>query len=99
MAEINRYEFTYREVAEALIKQQGLHEGIWSVSLKFGIGAIMGGPTVEEAIPTAVVPVMSVGLTKAETESKVSVDAARVNPLKPLKGKAKVTANTSVRLA
>ena len=39
MAEVKTYVFDYKEVAEALIKQQGIHEGLWGVYMEFGIGA------------------------------------------------------------
>lgn len=99
MAEVNRYEFSYKEVATALIKQQDLHEGIWNVSLKFALGAIMGGPTAEQAVPTAMVPVVSIGLNKVDKEGNTAVDAAKVNPAKvSLKGTARISTSASGRL-
>ena len=98
MAEAIRYDFKYPEVAIALIKQQDLHEGIWTVSLKFGIAAAFGGPTEAEAVPTAMVPVLNIGLSKVDKEGLNSVDAAKVNPAKPLKGKSRGSASTSGRL-
>jgi len=98
MAEPNRFEFTYAEVAEALIKKQDIHEGIWAVSLKFGLGATLGGPSEIEAVPAAVVPVMSIGLTKVDIEGRLAIDAAKVNPAKTLRAKAKMSASTSTRL-
>lgn len=80
MVEIDRYTFTHREVVEALIKQQGLHEGIWMISMEFGIGAVNAGPTEDQIVPTAMVPIVKMGLAKADKESNISVDAARVNP-------------------
>lgn len=97
MAEANRFEFSYQEVATALIKQQDLHDGIWAVSVKFGIAGILGGPTPEQSVPTAMVPVLNIGLTKADKEGNIAVDAARVNPAKALKGKAKGSSPTSTR--
>lgn len=87
MAEINRYQFSYQEVATALIKEQNIHEGIWAVTLKFGIGAAMGGPTEEQAVPTAMVPVLSIGLAKVAKEGRAAVDAAKVNPAASTRGK------------
>jgi hypothetical protein len=99
MADVDRYKFSYQEVATALIKQQGLHEGIWNIALEFGLGAIMGGPSLEQAVPTAMVPVVSIGLSKVDKESNTAVDASRVNPAKvSLKGTARGSASASGRL-
>lgn len=82
MPEPNSYEFTYKEVATALVKQAGLHEGLWSVSLKFGIAAGFSGPSQDQAMPTAMVPVVSIGLQRADKDSSVSIDAGQVNPVR-----------------
>ncbi len=37
MAEPTQYTFSYKEVVEALIKQQDLHEGEWAIFVEFGI--------------------------------------------------------------
>jgi hypothetical protein len=100
MAEVNRYEFNYAEVALALVKQQDIHEGIWAVAIKFGIGATLGGPSEAEAVPTAMVPVLSIGLTKVDKEGRNTVNAAKVNPATKvsLKGTARVSASVSGKL-
>jgi hypothetical protein len=82
MPEPNQYTFDYRELAEALVKQAGLHEGRWQVVMTFGLGAANMGPTEAHVVPGAAVAVTSVGLLKAtETSpSALVVDAAVVNP-------------------
>lgn len=82
MAEIRQqYVFSYQEVAEALIKKQNLHEGIWAIYLEFALGAAnIQGP--EGIMPAAIVPLVKVGLQKAEAVSAIAVDAAVVNPPK-----------------
>lgn len=43
MAEIKQVTFTHREVAEALVRRQGIHEGHWGIYVEFGIaGANVG---------------------------------------------------------
>lgn len=83
MPQPSKYEFTYKEVATALVKQAGLHEGLWVVSMKFGIGAGFSGPSPEEALPTAMVPVISLGIQRGDKEGPLSVDASQVNPAPP----------------
>jgi hypothetical protein len=82
MPEPGQYLFKYKEVAEALVRQAGLHEGKWQIIMVFGLGAANMGPTEGEVVPGAAVAVTGIGLQKA-TESSPSalvVDAAIVNP-------------------
>jgi len=82
MAEPERWIFSYPEIAEALVKKQGIHEGIWGISVEFGISATnIGGPGDEDPIlPAAIVPIVKMGLQKFKKENSLTVDAAKVNP-------------------
>jgi hypothetical protein len=80
MAEVTQISFKHTEVAELLIKKQGLHEGIWGLFFKFGLGASNIGPTETEITPSAIVGVLEIGLQKFEKESSIAVDAGKVNP-------------------
>lgn len=85
MAEPKSYIFEYKEVAEALVKQQGLHDGIWGLYFEFGLQAaninIPPSQDMESMIPAAIVPLMKIGLQKFEKLNQLAVDAAEVNPL------------------
>jgi hypothetical protein len=87
MAEASQFMFSYKEVAEALVKKQGLHEGIWGLSINFGIQATNVGPNETDLKPSAIVPIMAIGIQKSDKETNLSVDASKVNP-KPPKSKA-----------
>ncbi len=80
MAETTQIIFSYKEVAEALLKQQGVHEGVWGIYIKFGIKAANVGETSEDLRPTAIVPILEIGVQRLEKESNLAVDAAQVNP-------------------
>jgi len=80
MAESTQIVFSYKEVAEALLKTQDIHEGIWGLFIKFGISAANVGATPDTVSPAAIVPILQIGLQKFETENNLSVDAALVNP-------------------
>jgi hypothetical protein len=80
MAETKQIAFTHKEVVEALLKQQGIHEGIWSLYVEFGLGAVNVGASEDSLLPAAVIPVLKIGLQKADKVNSLSVDAARVNP-------------------
>ncbi len=82
MAEATRYDFTYREIVEALLKQQGLHEGIWGILIEFGLAASNIGPSEDELSPAAILAVKKIGLQRFEKESNIAFDAAKLNPAK-----------------
>jgi hypothetical protein len=80
MAEPTQYTFDYREVVEALIKQQNLHEGLWQLVVSFEMGAVNVGPTNDSLSPAAVVRLTKIGLMKADKENNLTLDASKVNP-------------------
>lgn len=80
MAEATQVIFTHREVVTALLKAQGIHEGIWGLAINFGFGAVNAGPAEGELNPTAMVPVMGIGIQKFSELNPLAVDAAVVNP-------------------
>lgn len=86
MAEINSYAFSYKEVATALLRQQGIHEGLWTVSITLGFGvSAMGKPdSPNDLRPGAVVLIESIGLQRApeNTKNNLTFDAAEINPVK-----------------
>ncbi|MHB1272485.1 MAG: hypothetical protein ACYCZD_06870 [Rhodanobacter sp.] len=85
MAEINSYAFSYKDVATALLKEQNIHEGFWTVSLTLGFGvSAMGKPEAPtELRPGAVILIESIGLQRAtEKSNNLTFDAAEVNPVR-----------------
>ena len=80
MSEVTQYTFSHRELVEILVKQQGLHEGIWGLYVRFGLGASNVGESPTQIHPAAVVPIIELGLQKFDKETSISVDAAKVNP-------------------
>jgi hypothetical protein len=80
MAETDRVSFTYREVVEALLRTQNIHEGIWGLFVEFALAASNVGPSDEELKPAAIVPIVKIGLQRFEKENNLSVDASKANP-------------------
>lgn len=83
MPETSQLNFSYKEVAEALVRKADLHEGFWGVLMNFGIKGSNIGTTEEpggDMLPAAIVPVLQVGLQRFDKETNLSVDAAKVNP-------------------
>jgi hypothetical protein len=83
MAEATQYVFSHKELTEILIRHQGLHEGVWTVSFQLGMGNMQApSPTGGETVPAVVVSIFGVGLQKTDKEIGSAVDAAKVNPAK-----------------
>jgi hypothetical protein len=53
MAETTQYTFDLKEATVALIKEQGIHEGLWILGFEIALGAGQFGPTPAEAKPGA----------------------------------------------
>lgn len=82
MAQAQQYVFTYKEIAEALVKEQDIHEGLWGLYVEFGIAAANIGTTPEntDVMPAAVIPLQKLGIQKFDEANNMTVDAAEVNP-------------------
>lgn len=81
MPEATQFVLTHKELVELLIKKLDIHEGIWGLSVKFGLGAANIGPTpTSDLMPAAVIAVLEIGIQKFDTESNLSLDASKVNP-------------------
>lgn len=83
MAESTQIRFEHRELAAILVKQQGIHKGHWALSVQFGLsaanitGTFQGEPRM---CPTAILPVLNVGIRALDEPNDMSVDASKVNP-------------------
>jgi hypothetical protein len=79
MAEIKTIEFEHKEVAEALIRYHNINEGIWGISIKFGLqaGNIGVGPD-DDLTPAAIVPILKIGLQRFDKPNNLTVDASTV---------------------
>jgi hypothetical protein len=85
--EVDQYSYTFKELTELMIKQAGIHEGRWMMQVTFGFGALNGGPTPDQIMPTGFVGLQKIGLMKAQPDSPeiLTVDAAAVNPASSVK--------------
>ncbi len=75
-------DFSLVEMAEILIKSQGLHEGLYNLSFQFQIAVGAVGPSPELICPGAMMGISRIGLSKTE-EGKANihtVNAAEINP-------------------
>lgn len=79
MAEATQYVFDFKELAAMMVKDQGLREGFWSVYVKFGISAANISLNEGPHHPTAVVPLLEVGIIRETEPGPLAVNAAEVN--------------------
>ena len=80
MPETKSISFTHKEVVEALIRYNDLHEGLWGLFIEFGLGAANVGSEPGDLLPAAIVPVKKIGLQRFNEPNNLTVDAAEVNP-------------------
>lgn len=68
-----------RELGALLVRDAGIHEGLFDIS--FEIQTMIGsfGPT-EEILPGALIGIRRVGLMRTDRRNPNTVDAAQVNP-------------------
>ena len=83
MPESNQIVFTHKELAELLVKNQDIHEGLWGVFIEFGFNAANVSDPTGSMQPAAIVPVLKVGIQKFPAPNSLTVDAAQVNPPSP----------------
>ncbi len=90
-----KYFFTFKELVEYLLKKHDIHEGIWGIYVEFKFAAINAGDTIGTIIPASVSGVNKIGIMPFTRESNIAFDAAKLNPAKTLKRKAKGLINTA----
>lgn len=73
--------FTLRELAEIVIRHQGIHSGNYEISINFEIAVGAVGPSPSNMLPGAMIGVSGFGLVPAIVAGPNTVDAAVVNPL------------------
>jgi hypothetical protein len=80
MAETKSFALNHKELIEAIIKHQELHEGIWQLYVEFGLAGANVQTGENQVSPAAIVGIKGIGLNKVEAESPIAVDASKVNP-------------------
>jgi hypothetical protein len=83
MAEVETFGFDLKEVAAALIKQQGIHDGLWIIAFEFNLGAGLVGASKEDVRPSAFVQINKISLVRQNEilgAPNLIVNAAEINP-------------------
>ena len=69
--------YDFKSLAELMVRDQGLTEGHWMVTLRFSHAAVTM-ETPEGAAPSVINRVTSIGLSRQDEPNLLSVDAAAV---------------------
>jgi hypothetical protein len=85
MAEVTAFTFNHAEIVSLMVRERGIHEGLWQLSVEFGFAASNVGPDADHLSPTGLVGIVKLGVLKvpdSTQRSSLIVDAAEVNPPK-----------------
>lgn len=78
------YSFNHQEIVTLMLKEAGIHEGFWQLSVNFRLGAGAFGPTPEQVAPTGFVSIEGMGLQRLDPIPAeippLAYDAAALNP-------------------
>src|SRR5215510_10499713 len=84
MPEPTQYVFDFKEITTLLVKQANVHEGLWGIFIRFGLGATnintSEAPGEEVLVPAAISTIREIGIQRFEKPNNLTVDAAVVNP-------------------
>lgn len=80
-----------KELTAALIKHYGLHEGLYDLYLEYQFAFGNLGPSPSEVVPSAVVGLSKLGVTKVAQTGPLTVDAAEANPVESIAPKKRST--------
>lgn len=72
--------YELKEIAEMLIRRNNLHEGMYDLTLEFGLFVGAVGPSPSEVTPGVMVGVRHIGIMKTAKMGPSTVNAAEVNP-------------------
>jgi len=78
------YLFSHKAIVEELIKREGIHEGLWMLTIELGLtGTNVNAQTREgkaSLSPAGIVSVGRIGICRTDHENDLTVDAGKVNP-------------------
>lgn len=72
--------YELRDLAALMVKDQGLHDGLYELSIEIQVAVGVVGPDKDSVLPGALIGFKSAGLRKVEKANRLSVNAAEVNP-------------------
>lgn len=91
--------YSTNELINLMLKNEGIHEGNWILSVNFGFSAmsIRNSDDAREVNPSGVVSVHRIGLLRVNAPLPFAVDAAVVNPEPSKKPRSKSPKSKSLK--
>lgn len=80
-------EYTLKALTELMIRDSGIHEGLYDIAVKFQVAVGAIGPSPDSILPGAMIGVDGIGLRRVKQAGPFTTDAAVVNPKKPARKK------------
>ena len=71
--------YSLKQLTEILVKEQGLTEGLYDMSVDFQVAVGGVGPSPSEIYPGALIGVAGFGLLRASVEGPHTVNASNIN--------------------
>jgi hypothetical protein len=71
-----------KQLTVALIKHYNLHDGLYDLYLEYRMAFGAFGPKSEDALPSAILGLSKLSLSKVDKSGPLTVDAGEVNPVK-----------------
>lgn len=71
-----------KQLTATLIKHYDLHEGLYDLFLEYRMGFGVFGPNPTEILPSAILGLSKLSITKVTQLGPLTVDASEVNPVK-----------------
>lgn len=71
-----------KQLTTTLIKHYNVHEGLYDLFLEYRMGFGVSGPSPTDILPSAIVSLSKLSITKAAQLGPLTVDASEVNPAK-----------------
>lgn len=69
-----------RQLITVLIKHYGVHEGLYDLFLEYRMGFGLSGPSPSDLLPSAMVGLARLSITRVAQLGPLTVDASKVNP-------------------
>lgn len=76
MDNVSQYQFDLLEVAKLLLQEKGIKEGLWTVGVQFNLSAVNAGPDPSKMLPSMLVSVEKMILTRTTEASPLTIDAS-----------------------
>jgi len=77
-----RSPLTIQEIGELLVRHYKLRQGLFDISIEFGVGFGAVGPKPQGVVPGVIVGVQKIGLIEVQAKGVNTIDASAVNPKK-----------------